>query len=490
MDLSLNSLFLEAKYGTSKVNSILQQYVDKGCFIQFSDIEKLGINPRSEFNTPLGIYAYPLTNDIYRQFRQNSIPFASDRKYIILFKPENLNIVSVDSKGNSDWGLEDTNEFFENPQLEETIKSKILDERNILKIFERTKLDYSIEANSLSDSFFDWCNDRHFDLDTDEKTTVHYFKRFSAENFESVLDFYIKTGSRESKFKTPFGQLWNITRLLGNGLVGWRKILVGGGIDGVVDLGKGLIHPSERTQGVFFSMKGLKLIEIFDNPISSNKHTIKDKAEENKSNFKLISKFNNNPLSLNSQELRNMHQLVLVNAKDGRRWGDPYPYSDSKPQESKQIITPETSKKLNKAFMYVTGQINQSRKRNEEFIKEILRNLGDHGVYLNHYLNSEKMRMEGDLTFEYQRELIEDYLTRKQLYNQAHETTYMIYNFLDKYPEDNLINLREKQMYLKRIIDANYSAAGDSNVKFKNPPKPIKQTYPNQKMMDFLSPHY
>ncbi len=35
-------------------------------FLHFSDINKLGINPQSHYNTPLGIYAYP--NRAYIRF--------------------------------------------------------------------------------------------------------------------------------------------------------------------------------------------------------------------------------------------------------------------------------------------------------------------------------------------------------------------------------------------------------------------------------------
>lgn len=489
MDLSLNSLFLEARYGTSKVASILQQYVDKGYFIQFSNIEKLGINPRSEFNTPLGIYAYPLTKRIYIQFRQDNIPFASDRKYIILFKPENLNIVFINPGGDSEWGFEESEDFYSNPQLEATLKTKLLDDKNIKNMFKKMKEDPNF--SSLNYEYYSWRQDFlrwRRDITKDAPDDVEFFKQFCTENFELVLKQFIRDGSVGSRYKTEFGKLWNTTRLLGNGLVGWRKVLVEGGIDGVVDFGRGLIHPSEPTQAVFFSMKGLNLVEIFDNPISAHKVNTKDKSEINKLNFDLISKLNNNPLSLNPQELRKIHQLVSVKDQVDR-WGEPYPgYLEA--QESKKIITPETSKKLNKAFMYVTDQINQYRKRSEEFIKEILRNLGDHGVHLDHFLNSEKMRMGGDLTLDYQCELIRDYLIQKQLYGKATEISHMMYEFSDKYPEDNLILTREKQVYLKRIIDANNSAARTPNVKPKTPTKPVKQTYPNQKMMDFLSPHY
>jgi hypothetical protein len=55
-------------------------------FFQFSDINKLGVNPRSKYNTPMGIYAYPLIRTLLDQYKSGSIPFASQRKYVIIFK--------------------------------------------------------------------------------------------------------------------------------------------------------------------------------------------------------------------------------------------------------------------------------------------------------------------------------------------------------------------------------------------------------------------
>ena len=31
----------------------------KNLFVSFTDLDKLGINPTSRYNTPIGIYAYP-----------------------------------------------------------------------------------------------------------------------------------------------------------------------------------------------------------------------------------------------------------------------------------------------------------------------------------------------------------------------------------------------------------------------------------------------
>jgi hypothetical protein len=69
-------------------------------FIQFSSINKLGMNPSSRFKTPMGIYSYPLIETMFNQLKKGDIPFASGRDYIIVFKQKpgsNILVAGVDS---------------------------------------------------------------------------------------------------------------------------------------------------------------------------------------------------------------------------------------------------------------------------------------------------------------------------------------------------------------------------------------------------------
>ena len=53
-------------------------------YISFTDIEKIGVNPLSEYDTPLGIYCYPIKAS-FRYYKVDStksllsLPFASDK---------------------------------------------------------------------------------------------------------------------------------------------------------------------------------------------------------------------------------------------------------------------------------------------------------------------------------------------------------------------------------------------------------------------------
>jgi hypothetical protein len=62
---------------------------DPDIYISYTDVEKLGINPTYGFETPLGIYFYPLKN-VWKNVENNSIPFAGDRKWVWVVRAKDL----------------------------------------------------------------------------------------------------------------------------------------------------------------------------------------------------------------------------------------------------------------------------------------------------------------------------------------------------------------------------------------------------------------
>lgn len=60
---------------------------DADCYISFRSINKIGINPKSRYNTPNGIYAYPL-KEMWHYVVNDRIPFAGEEPYVYLFKPK------------------------------------------------------------------------------------------------------------------------------------------------------------------------------------------------------------------------------------------------------------------------------------------------------------------------------------------------------------------------------------------------------------------
>ena len=222
-------------------------------FMQFSDINKLGINPSSKYNTPLGIYSYPITKQIFRLFTKGKLPFAQDRKYIIVFKPkEDKNvIISLGKKNNG--GIDD-----------ETYKAALDD-----LVPELNK------ANK-------WIDDS--DLSADEWDAE---ARGDSNN----------TGYGKARSTTNLGKLWYFTYLIRNDSKAWRTLLQNKlGIDGVVDAaGEGFIHPSERIQGVFFSKDVIEQVETIRNtetPEAINRReAYKFKSEVNRWLYETYNKY-------------------------------------------------------------------------------------------------------------------------------------------------------------------------------------------------------
>ena len=211
----------------SDINSSLD-YMDTQAFTisAWININKLGINPKSKYNTPIGIYSYPLIEDILNKYENESLPFASDRKYVILFKSKNLNAVVH-------FSIQDNEKYYE-------------------------QLLNNIKINPIFDKYKD-----------------------KNKNFEK----YIEQWKKDAKVQTYDGYFWNITRMIANENPKiWTYILRNLNIDGMVDYGESIIHDNEPAQAVFFGKDKIEIIEVFENPyekeeldLESNLLNISDK---------------------------------------------------------------------------------------------------------------------------------------------------------------------------------------------------------------------
>lgn len=62
---------------------------DPNIYITFTDIEKVGVNPQSIYNTPLGVYAYPV-KQIWDYIERDTIPFAGEKPWIQVLRGKNV----------------------------------------------------------------------------------------------------------------------------------------------------------------------------------------------------------------------------------------------------------------------------------------------------------------------------------------------------------------------------------------------------------------
>lgn len=200
----------------------------KNLFVSFTTIEKLGINPKSEYDTPLGIYAYPaqyVMKEIHHSHEDMTmLPFAGDSPFVNIFEATG-NIINISS--------------FTKPAAMKYYKK-------LGQIYS----DYYKKANPKIEKNKAW--------------------KFAVDDLESVIN----RASRLAKDNSPGGQFWyvliSIVRKLSN-IIGtpapviWNKVMREMDIDGVVDLGKGIIHSNEPTQAVFFHIGAIKDNKRYDN---------------------------------------------------------------------------------------------------------------------------------------------------------------------------------------------------------------------------------
>lgn len=189
-------------------------------FVSFTSVDKLGVNPMSRYNTPIGIYTYPL-DYVMDMGKPSNVPFAGDspNMWIVRAVKPVLNIETYDN-------LHD-----------DQIKAK----------------QYLMGPMKLSEA-------------------------------EAVAFINDAIGGAKYSEKQDAARLWNIARLMAGKLTGsshrtntqdqklsndtvhfntvLRKVF---GYSAIHDPGYGIIHPSEPTQCVFLSKDSLQVVEKLNN---------------------------------------------------------------------------------------------------------------------------------------------------------------------------------------------------------------------------------
>lgn len=179
--------------------------------VSFTSLEKLGVNPQSEHNTPLGIYAYPgeyVMEKVGDDEGMLGLPFAGDQPWVNLFVPVG-NVVNLD-------GITDD---------------------SVDHLVERL-IHIVMAALGRSEQ--------------------------ESRDFMASLEFHVRAECEE-----PGRAWWYITHQVareisevrgGSTPAIWNWIFRSLGVVGVIDLGHGTIHKNEPTQAVFFSTKSIKVL--------------------------------------------------------------------------------------------------------------------------------------------------------------------------------------------------------------------------------------
>ncbi|RZK33509.1 MAG: hypothetical protein EOO61_15175, partial [Hymenobacter sp.] len=193
---------------------------------------KIGINPQTTYETPIGIYCYPLEH-IFNHIRKNGQ-------------------IGAEFTGSEPW--------------------------KYLWVLQSTST--SILTNSASNEDYQQCVDvlsEHFDKPNS-----------SIGSWDNLV-----TDARDTAYDdSPFGFIWNLTRMVANQVsadyrskphVVWTTLLRMIGYDLAVDWGSGIIHDNEPTQAVFFNTKSYKPLEVLNSDSTwdrSYKHLVRTKPRE------------------------------------------------------------------------------------------------------------------------------------------------------------------------------------------------------------------
>jgi hypothetical protein len=309
-------------------------YVDKykndpDVYISFTEIDKIGINPRSKYNTPVGIYTYPLKElvklhlnidprTLEREKVINKIgdyvPFAGNAKYV--------NFIKCKDKSHF---VNDMYKDYGSNNYDRDIKILDNNYRQIVNTTPNFKKNYS-SGDSYIDSVFNvFYNNKigfkityiqegrkkiskgavsrlgSFDINFREIKTNKVFlivleDIIKIENLltgevllskgekKEIFDFFIQDAISTSKQNNPIMSIWNITRLLADKLSNnakqastkWNLILSKDlGYSGFADKsGKGYIHPSEPMQAVFLNIRAFEVIARIENVPAKKRQNI------------------------------------------------------------------------------------------------------------------------------------------------------------------------------------------------------------------------
>jgi hypothetical protein len=254
---------------------------DPDVFFQFSNIEKVGINPSYKFDiTPLGIYGYPVKS-IWEDILVHRFKFAQERKYIHVFRLKpGFNILYVDQYTASN---------FRNDM---TKLKKIFD-----KIENNSSLPEHFFAKELRAKSMPWKeNDNEFIVD------------------DNILNRqYVKQLLDKTKFVGQFER--NLIRLKSNSYrsysLGWNAVLRSLGYDGIVDTGYGQITSDIPAQAVFFSIKPIQVIETSYNAMKHDNVDIDKASDDLKQSIKM--KHGKEALEINYLPEKEQFKLIVDN---------------------------------------------------------------------------------------------------------------------------------------------------------------------------------
>lgn len=201
----------------SKNYLTLSQLIDKykkgsNYYITFRSINKIGVNPQSRWDTPIGVYTYNLENT--NTFPYTGCKYEKHCYAFILSPKQNAKKLNLQKYSKSDL-IKDINKL-----------------KNLTLI--------------------------------DETYLNEYYKKFNLNECEDINYDELELALQQTKNKhiINYGKnIWNIVKNIASNNSNWSKILITLGYDYVEDNGQGIIHENEPFQTVFLNPSSYVVID-------------------------------------------------------------------------------------------------------------------------------------------------------------------------------------------------------------------------------------
>lgn len=280
---------------------------------------KVGINPQSKYNTPLGVYTYPL-RDAWVKYGKDkqkgdnegklSVPFANEQPNVVVIrrKGKHINDIGIDYNS-SDWDrdIAKLKDYFVNKwskkvkvnnetdtDIDVDVKHLILLSLNII-IKDAAN---SAIGNSIGGKFWNVTRElSRIDHHTSSRNTIDIFYHpdtvksrripggergritpvngyYEVQNTFAGISFNIDPEKIKSRYNKndntildgTFNYIYPNKNDNVKSITLWNQIFRMLGYESIADrAGRGIIHEAEPIQAVFFSSRGYDVVDAFDN---------------------------------------------------------------------------------------------------------------------------------------------------------------------------------------------------------------------------------
>jgi hypothetical protein len=344
----------------SAYDKLIKYKDNEDVYFSFRSIEKIGINPSSQWNTPNGIYTFPLHQIIYNN------PYHSEYeiKNGVIKVPHFLNlpyIYVLEAKGR---GIKNLITYTEQEFKEDIITLK----NGIQKYNNRF-----IKSISNSNFLKEFIDKYAFDINLGEEKVKNIFLT-EATDIVKAVDLLATWSNMYAKYRNKAGgRLWYVTMALSSILASslfspniwstlFSKILK---YNYVVDCGYGIIHENEPIQAVFFNTSSFNVLEIIENKIAT------EGVEENE-----YVRQGNLIWDYQFSKMTYLDALDYANSKkDGWRLPTLAELKKAHTDKIKGFVKTKNQKTTNFNYYYLSGSTHSSNKQNYVSIYDMTKNV-------------------------------------------------------------------------------------------------------------------